>query len=139
MQGGRHVVSQRRSALAADELRQAGNALYKQGEWRLAIEQYKQAIDLEPWDERFWLNCAAAYTALEEWHEVIEHAEKAIELRYRLLKAWFRKAWAERQVGTKCESNEERWRWLERAWASCKTGIKLSPKDSQMLALLQQG
>lgn len=123
----------RGSAVQARAHKERGNELFKVGEYSEAIQCYREAIELEPWDEAFWLNLSACYTKMEKWEQAVESAEKAIDLRWRLVKGHYRKAYALLQMGKDAPLPEAGPSLLDKAWTTCKVGL---PRRRVLLELI---
>jgi len=132
------MLQQRSTAIQARACKERGNAFFKAGNYPEAIGCYKEAVEYEPWDEAFHLNLSLTYTKLEKWETAVVHADQAIELRWRCVKAWYRKAYAQMQLGIGAPLPEAGPSMIERAWESVRTGIKFKPTDKEMLKLLKE-
>ena len=66
------------------------------------------------------MNLSLAYTKLEKWETAVVHADQAIELRWRCIKAWYRKAYAQMQLGIGAPLPEAGPSMIERAWESVR-------------------
>lgn len=79
----------------AEEEREKGNALFKEGKFPDAIKCYTESIRRKPDDPRVWSNRAACYTKLTALPEALKDAEKAIEIDPTFVKAYTRKGHAQ--------------------------------------------
>lgn len=76
----------------AQEVKEAGNRCFVQGDYTQAKVLYTQAIALDPSVPALWSNRAACELKLEQHGLAIEDAGKAIELDAKFAKAYFRRA-----------------------------------------------
>ena len=74
----------------AEIIKNEGNRLLMAGNKKEAIEQYKQAIALDPENAIFHANLAAGYMALESYELAAKAAQDAIDLDPGYAKAWAR-------------------------------------------------
>ncbi|ANB13018.1 Hsp90 cochaperone STI1 [Sugiyamaella lignohabitans] len=78
----------------AEEAREEGNKLFKEGDWPGAVKAYTEAIKRAPKDPRGYANRAAALLKLIAYPEVIKDCDIAISLDPNFFKAYTRKATA---------------------------------------------
>lgn len=76
----------------AEEARNAGNELFKQGKYADAVREYTEAIKRDEKDPRAYSNRAACYTKLAAVPEGLKDCETAIKLDPSFVKAYIRKA-----------------------------------------------
>ncbi|KTW26783.1 hypothetical protein T552_02784 [Pneumocystis carinii B80] len=76
----------------ADEAREEGNRLFKQGDFSNAIKMYTEMIKRSPDDPRGYGNRAAAYIKVMSLYEALKDCDKAISLDPYFTKAYIRKA-----------------------------------------------
>ncbi|KAG5513636.1 hypothetical protein PMAC_000674 [Pneumocystis sp. 'macacae'] len=76
----------------ADEAREQGNKLFKEGDFGGAIKMYSEMIKRSPDDPRGYGNRAAAYIKVMSMVEALKDCEKAISLDPNFTKAYIRKA-----------------------------------------------
>ncbi len=74
----------------AEAAKEAGNKLLSAKEYRGAIDQYTNAIKLNPLNVVYWSNRAQAYINLKEWDNAIKDALKAIRVDTKYYKAHYR-------------------------------------------------
>eukprot|EP00922_Rhytidocystis_sp_ex-Travisia-forbesii_P039415 GHVS01058602.1.p1 GENE.GHVS01058602.1~~GHVS01058602.1.p1 ORF type:complete len:567 (-),score=104.88 GHVS01058602.1:102-1802(-) len=74
----------------ADEWKDKGNVLYKQREFKEALEAYDKAIEINPADISYHSNKGAVYIEMGEYDQCIEECEKALSKRNEM-KATFSK------------------------------------------------
>lgn len=84
---------------AADALKDEGNVLFGQAQYKAAIEKYTQAIALNDKNEIYWCNRAFANLKCENFGIAITDAAKSIELNPRHVKAYFHRATANMILG----------------------------------------
>lgn len=92
----RSLESQQKAAYhnpqLAEEARQAGNELFKAGDYAGALKHYTEAIRRDESDPRGYSNRAACYTKLAAVPEGLKDCDKAIALDASFVKAYIRKA-----------------------------------------------
>ncbi|GAA5909504.1 Hsp90 cochaperone STI1 [Sporobolomyces salmoneus] len=76
----------------ADEEREAGNKLFKAGDFAGSVKHYSESIKRNPDDPRGYTNRAAAYTKLLALPEALKDADKAIEVKPDFVKGYIRKS-----------------------------------------------
>ncbi|KAG5440756.1 hypothetical protein PCK2_000192, partial [Pneumocystis canis] len=76
----------------ADEAREEGNRLFKNGDFAGAIKLYSEMIKRSPDDPRGYGNRAAAYIKVMSMYEALKDCEKAISLDPNFTKAYLRQA-----------------------------------------------
>lgn len=76
----------------AEEERQKGNTLFKEGNFAQAITAYDEAIKRNPKEPKTYNNKAMCYIKLMEFNLAMKSVDKAIELDEKYVKAWNRKA-----------------------------------------------
>lgn len=81
-----------RNPQIAEQERNAGNELFKQGSYADALKHYSEAIKRDECDPRGWSNRAACYLKLAAVPEGLKDCEKAISLDPTFVKAYIRKA-----------------------------------------------
>ena len=62
-------------------MKNKGNTALKAGKIQEAISHYTEAIELDPENHVFYSNRSAAYIQAKKFHEALDDAEKAIELK----------------------------------------------------------
>jgi stress-induced-phosphoprotein 1 len=75
----------------ADQARNRGNDLFKQGKFAEAVAEYTEAIKRAENDPRGYSNRAACYTKLMALSEALRDCDKAIQLDPNFVKAYIRK------------------------------------------------
>lgn len=63
----------------AEEIKLKGNELFKKGQFKEALELYKEANQLNPKEVTYYLNLAGCYHELKEYDLVIENCKRVIE------------------------------------------------------------
>ncbi|WFD24032.1 Hsp90 cochaperone [Malassezia equina] len=76
----------------AEEERNRGNTLYKEGDFPGSVQAYTESIKRNPSDPRGYTNRASAYTKLAALPEALKDAEEAIKVDPKFVKAYIRKA-----------------------------------------------
>mmetsp|Transcript_3252 Transcript_3252/g.5469 ORF Transcript_3252/g.5469 Transcript_3252/m.5469 type:complete len:557 (-) Transcript_3252:445-2115(-) len=76
----------------AEEARQEGNELFKEGKFAAAIERYEEAMKRDPKNHVPYSNRAACYQKLMEWQLALKDADKCVEMEPTFVKGWSRKA-----------------------------------------------
>lgn len=76
----------------ADEERNRGNELYKQGDFVASVAAYTESIKRNPSDPRGYTNRASAYTKLVALPEALKDCEEAIKQDPNFTKAYIRKS-----------------------------------------------
>lgn len=76
----------------AEQARQEGNALFKEGKFVEAITKYNDAMKRNPKDHVPYSNRAACYQKLMEWQLALKDAETCLGMEPTFVKGWTRKA-----------------------------------------------
>jgi len=76
----------------AEEARQEGNELFKNGKFAEAIVKYSDAMKRNPKDHVPYSNRAACYQKLMEWQLALKDAETCVTMEPTFVKGWSRKA-----------------------------------------------
>merc|ERR1712087_903676 len=76
----------------AEEARQEGNQLFKEGKFAEAVQKYEEAMRRNPKDHVPYSNRAACYQKLMEWQLALKDADKCVEMEPTFIKGWSRKA-----------------------------------------------
>merc|ERR1712087_211737 len=76
----------------AEEARQEGNQLFKEGKFAEAVQKYEEAMRRNPKDHVPYSNRAACYQKLMEWQLALKDADKCVEMEPTFVKGWSRKA-----------------------------------------------
>lgn len=120
-----HAGDSPEAALLKDE----GNAKFKVGEYRAAVEAYTRSLELDSSQHLCYSNRSAAYLKLgASAEEALRDAERCVELAPQWPKGYSRLAAALQELR----------RWDDAA-AACQTGLAASPDDAlkKMLAEVQ--
>ena len=75
----------------AEEERNRGNTLYKEGDFPGSVQAYTESIKRNPSDPRGYTNRASAYTKLAALPEALKDANEAINVDPKFVKAYIRK------------------------------------------------
>lgn len=76
----------------AEEERNRGNTLYKEGDFPGSVQAYTESIKRNPADPRGYTNRASAYTKLAALPEALKDANEAIKVDPKFVKAYIRKS-----------------------------------------------
>ena len=76
----------------AEEERNRGNTLYKEGDFPGSVQAYTESIKRNPNDPRGYTNRASAYTKLTALPEALKDTEEAIKVDPKFVKAYIRKS-----------------------------------------------
>lgn len=87
--GGGVIVDQRS---LADQKKEEGNDLYKQSNYREALQRYSEAINLCPDTPAFYGNRAACYMMLGQFGRALEDAKTSVQLDVSFTKGYIRVA-----------------------------------------------
>mmetsp|Transcript_11466 Transcript_11466/g.31287 ORF Transcript_11466/g.31287 Transcript_11466/m.31287 type:complete len:331 (+) Transcript_11466:136-1128(+) len=90
--------------MSAQELKEAGNKHFGDGEWSQAKDLYTQAIALDPHNAVLFSNRSAAALQLAELEDAVKDADKAIELNPSWDKGYYRKGCALEAAGKDMEA-----------------------------------
>ena len=111
----------------AEEEREMGNALFKEGKFPDAIKRYTESIRRRPDDPRVWSNRAACYTKLTALPEALKDAEKAIEIDPTFVKAYTRKGHAQFFM-----------KEYEKAMATYQQGLDRDPDNEELKSAMHR-
>ncbi|BES87703.1 STI1 [Nesidiocoris tenuis] len=75
----------------AEEAKELGNELFKNGNYAEAVKHYTDAIKRNPDDPKYYSNRAACYTKLAAFDLGLKDCEKCLELDPKFIKGWIRK------------------------------------------------
>merc|ERR1719359_1111499 len=81
-----------KDAAKAEEARQEGNGLFKEGKYAAAIEKYSDAMKRDPTNHVPYSNRAACYQKLMEWQLALKDADTCVGMDPTFIKGWSRKA-----------------------------------------------
>ncbi|KAJ8601013.1 hypothetical protein CTAYLR_009342 [Chrysophaeum taylorii] len=105
-----------------DELRVAGNELFKRGKLEEAVEKYSDALAIEPKNHLLYSNRSLANCSARKFEEAIADATECIRLAPTFVKGYYRLATAQIQSGKDATETIEK-------------GLKLDPKNSELKRL----
>ncbi|GMK55236.1 hypothetical protein CspeluHIS016_0202920 [Cutaneotrichosporon spelunceum] len=108
----------------ADALKAKGNSLMSQKKWDEAIQQYTEAIKLNP-DPVYYSNRAAAHGALNQHDKAAEDAARAIDLDPNFAKGYSRLGHAQFSLGE-----------FQKAVDAYEAGLNLEPNNNNMQSSL---
>ena len=83
----------------AEQEKQKGNELFKNGDFSGAVKHYSEAIRRNPRDAKIYSNRAACYTKLVAFDLALKDCDKCIELEPNFVKAYLRKAKVHAGIG----------------------------------------
>ena len=106
----------------AEEHRQKGNALFKEGKYPLALKEYDEGLKRHPQAVAIFSNRCATYIKLVEFATALKDADKCIELDKNFIKAYSRK-------GTCHHFMKE----YHKALKAFDDGLKLEPTNKECL------
>ncbi|KAL1463527.1 hypothetical protein WDU94_015270 [Cyamophila willieti] len=75
----------------AEEAKEKGNELFKNGKYADAVKEYTEAINRNPDDPKYYSNRAACYTKLAAFDLGLKDCEQCLKLDPKFLKGWIRK------------------------------------------------
>lgn len=75
----------------AEEAKERGNDLFKNGKYAEAVKEYTEAINRNPDDPKYYSNRAACYTKLAAFDLGLKDCETCLNLDPKFLKGWIRK------------------------------------------------
>jgi len=106
----------------AEGEKQKGNEFFKKGDYGSAVKHYSEAIRRNPADPKIYSNRAACYTKLMSFDLSLKDCDKAIELDPKFIKAFLRKANAQKGMGQ-----------TSRAKTTYEKALELDPQCSEAL------
>jgi stress-induced-phosphoprotein 1 len=106
----------------AEEHRQKGNELFKEGKYPLAIKEYDEGIRRDPKAIAIYSNRCATYIKLVEFVTALKDADKCLEIDPKFVKAYARK-------GTCHHFMKE----YHKALKSFDEGLKIEPKSKDCI------
>jgi stress-induced-phosphoprotein 1 len=104
------------------KLKFAGDKLYKNKKWKMAIDTYTEAIELDNTNYSLFSNRSACYAALNDFENSLKDAAKVIDIVPNFSKGYSRKAHALLNLGR-----------TEEALLTCRQGLKICPSDPLLL------
>lgn len=75
----------------SEEAKERGNQLYKDGNFKGAIDEYSEALKRDPTNYKVYTNRANCYSKLMEWAKAMEDTDKALSIEPNFVKAYIRK------------------------------------------------
>lgn len=78
----------------ADRYKAQGNAALQAGQLADAVDLYTKAIALDPSNEVYFSNRAAAYAGMERWREALDDSHEVVTLKPDWVKGWVRRGGA---------------------------------------------
>lgn len=113
--------------MSANDYKDKANALLKNKEYKLALENYDMAINLAPHDKVHWSNRSACYMNLENGQKALEDSLKCIEIDPSWGRGYQRKAQAELKLNK-----------TEEAIQTIKKGLEVDPSNQTLKDLLTE-
>jgi peptidylprolyl isomerase len=128
----------------AQELKERGNDLVRQGQYQLALTEFylegisyiddepvdaeevdQSVVDLRTTKVALYSNAAMCELKVEDWSSCIQHCQKALEIQPANVKVLYRKATAEFSYGM-----------LEQASSSCQAALAVEGENKEVKGLL---
>ncbi|RDA90747.1 hypothetical protein CP533_2972 [Ophiocordyceps camponoti-saundersi (nom. inval.)] len=106
---------------SADELKALGNKAIAEKNFDAAIDNFTQAIALQPENHILYSNRSAAYASKKQWDEALQDAEKTTEIKPDWAKGWGRKGAALHGKGDLVGAND-----------AYEEGLKLDASNAQL-------
>ncbi|RDA86846.1 hypothetical protein CP532_1436 [Ophiocordyceps camponoti-leonardi (nom. inval.)] len=121
---------------SADEFKALGNKAIAEKNFDAAIDNFTQAIALQPENHILYSNRSAAYASKKQWDEALKDAEKTTEIKPDWAKGWGRKGAALHGKGDLVGANDayEEGLKLDAANAQLKSGLASVQKAMQQEA-----
>jgi len=111
---------------SAEEYKGLGNEAFAKKDFKVAIECYTKAIQLEPTNHIFFSNRSASHSGLQEWDQAIKDSKECIRLKPEFIKGYYRLATA--QMETKS---------YDAAEATIRQGLALEAENTQLVRVLR--
>ncbi|KAG5191172.1 hypothetical protein JKP88DRAFT_271351 [Tribonema minus] len=112
---------------AAEAKKAEGNAAFKAGDYRKAIEKYGEAIAIDPANHTYWSNRSASYAGLDMWEQSRDDAKQCVTVDKTFVKGYFRMATAQKNL------NE-----LEGARDTLNRGLAVEPRNADLKKNLKE-
>jgi stress-induced-phosphoprotein 1 len=110
----------------AELCKDRGNNAFKDGRYEEAIDQFTQAINMDPTNHIYYSNRSAAYASMKMWDEALDDAKKCIDIQPTWAKGWSRKGAALHGRGN-----------FDMAIVSYNQGLKIEPNNEALKAGLK--
>ena len=104
----------------ANEHKDKGNALFKEGSFPAAIKEFDEGLRRDPKNKACYSNRAACYLKLMDPVQALKDADKAVALDKDFVRAWARK-------GTAHQMMKE----YHKAMEAFEKGLKLDPNSAE--------
>jgi len=115
-------------AVGWEQLKDLGNAAFKEKQFTTAAEHFSDAIDLDPANHVLYSNRSGAYASMGgKWQEALDDADKCIALKADWAKGYSRKGAAHLGMGQ-----------VPKAKEAFEAGLKLDPENAAFKAALAQ-
>ncbi|KAH1000194.1 hypothetical protein HUJ04_000116 [Dendroctonus ponderosae] len=106
----------------AEQEKERGNELFKQGDYATAVKHYTEAIRRNPQDAKLYSNRAACYTKLAAFDLGLKDCERCLELDPKFIKGWIRK-------GTILQGMQQ----ASKAIAAYQKALEIDPSNAEAL------
>eukprot|EP00927_Polykrikos_kofoidii_P077792 TRINITY_DN74698_c0_g1_i1.p1 TRINITY_DN74698_c0_g1~~TRINITY_DN74698_c0_g1_i1.p1 ORF type:complete len:431 (+),score=120.48 TRINITY_DN74698_c0_g1_i1:75-1295(+) len=106
------------------EWRKKGNDDFKKQDYASAVQNYSEAIKLQPKESALYVNRSIAFRQLNCWEKAVNDAQTAAELDPSNEKAHYSLGFALRRMGK-----------IEEAMVSCKAGLELQAENKPLIEL----
>ena len=111
---------------SVEELRLAGNELFKQGKFDEAASKYSDALALEPENHLLYSNRSLALSSAGKFAEAAQDAEQCLRIDSGFMKGYYRLANAQAGQGL-----------LEEAVATVRRGLAAEPENAELKKMLR--
>lgn len=109
----------------ADEEKKLGNDAFAAKNYDLALKHYTKAIELDPSNAVYYSNRSACYAGKLQWKESMEEAEAAVARDSKFMKAYYRLAVAQGELGL-----------FDDAMQTINTGLAKEPENDLLTKLV---
>jgi len=106
--------------------RRKGNEHFKKQEYKSAVEEYTQALKIQPKEAPLWVNRSIASRQLKRWDDAVHDASRAVELQPSNEKAHYGKAFALKNLDRIAEAKK-----------ACEAGLAVQADNVQLKELAE--
>jgi stress-induced-phosphoprotein 1 len=106
---------------AAEAAKNAGNTLFKNGQYAAAIEKYKEAVSHDGSQAAYWSNMSACYEKLGKFSEMADASRACIKADKSFIKGYFRLATAQKGLGQNADCIK-----------TLESGLALQPNNTDL-------